>query len=372
MGISSHSLFSWCHVAAEKEKDRRQLFNRALLVPHAARQLMPPAASAVVKGAAVIAAAYALSHLVGRWRQRRVVLITGASGYLGQHLLAALSAADPWYELHGTYSGNRAFLDDWGAVCTCHKLALDDASAIAAVLAAVKPDVIVHLAAISSPAKAEQNPAFAQSVNCPSALLSGLAPHASLVFLSTDQVYDGEHAPYTETNEALPVNVYGQSKLDFEREIFRRAPNRSVALRMSLLLGPQAPKRSQKKNSFLQDCDRMLASGKPHDFFDDEYRSVVALDDVLAVLRWAIDGGALSSPGVYNMGGPERPSRVDIARAVARHRGHSEAGIRGMPRPPPVRGGVKSPPNIAMDSSKLERAAGVRFRPLSEMLRSLD
>jgi dTDP-4-dehydrorhamnose reductase len=277
------------------------------------------------------------------------------------------------YSLHGTYSGNPSFVEDWDGAAVCHKVAMDDPRAIAALMNKVRPDVVVHLAAISSPAKAESDPVRAKAINCPTALVDGLEPHASIIFLSTDQVYCGLRAPYVETAAAEPVNVYGQSKLDFERTLQAKVPGRSVSLRMSLLLGPPAPKRSFKKNSFLQDCDRMLSSNKPHDFFSDEFRSVVAVDDVLHVLQWAIDGGAKVAPGVYNMGGPAMhghsgPSRVDVARTVAAHRGHSEANINGIPRPPPGPGGVRSPPDISMDSSKLERAAGVRFRPLSKML----
>lgn len=326
----------------------------------------------LVAGAAAAAALYVLTrHLL---RRKQKVLITGASGFLGQHLLNAL-ANDSKYELHGTYNGNPSFVEDWGTSVRCHKLALNDARAMTALIDRVKPDVIVHLGAISSPVKAEGNPAFANAVNCPIAMLDALAADTSIVFLSTDQVYDGLHAPYTETDEAKPVNVYGQSKLDFERALQAKVPGRSISLRMSLLLGPPAPKRSTKKNSFLQDCDRMVGSGKTHEFFMDEFRSVVAVPDVMHVLKWAINGGAKTAPGVYNMGGPPMhgtsgPSRVDVAMAVAGHRGHSKAAISAIKRPPPAPGGVRSPPDISMDSSKLERAAGLRFRPLSDMLGS--
>lgn len=183
-------------------------------------------------------------------------------------------------------------------------------------------------------------------------------------------MYDGAGAPYSERDEAHPVNVYGATKLAFEQQMQQRLPTRSVALRMSLLLGPPAPRRSSKQNSFLQDCDRMLGSGRPHDFFSDEFRSVVAVDDVLAVLLWAVDGGACAAPGVYNMGGPQRVSRVDVALAVAAHRGHPTDGVHGRPRPAPAPGAVRSPPDIAMDSRKLERAVGRSFRPLVQMLPS--
>ena len=84
------------------------------------------------------------------------------------------------------------------------------------------------------------------------------------------------------------------------------------------------------------------------------------------MLRWAIAGGAVAAPGVYNMGGPQSLSRDAIARAVARHQRLDAAGIRAVPRA--GGGGVRSPPDITMDSTKLERAAGLRFRPLAEML----
>ena len=68
------------------------------------------------------------------------------------------------------------------------------------------------------------------------------------------------------------------------------------------------------------------------------------------------------------MGGPESLSRDQIARAVAQHQGLSSEGILASPRPRPGPGEVRSPPDITMDSSKLERASGLTFRPLSKML----
>ena len=322
-------------------------------------------AAALQVACTAVATALAVAYFFHR--QRRVVLITGASGYLGNHVLQALKHGWWRYSLHGTFNGNQGFLDAWSSVCICHKIPMSDGNAIRALVDRIKPDVVLHLAAISSPAKAEADPEHAKAVNCPVALLESLPASAGIIFLSTDQVYDGTRAPYSETDAAKPVNVYGKSKLDFEEELQKRMPTRSLALRMSLLLGPTAPK-ATKRNSFLQDCNRMIASGKPNTFFSNEYRSVVHVDDVLAVLRWAIAGGVTAAPGCYNMGGPESLSRDQIARAVAQHQGLSSEGILASPRPRPGPGEVRSPPDITMDSSKLERASGLTFRPLSKML----
>ena len=113
---------------------------------------MAPSTTGIVAGVSAIAAFYVLMR---RLRQRQtVVLITGASGYLGQHLLQRL-ANNARYSLHGTYSGNPSFVEDWDGAAVCHKVAMDDPRAIAALMDKVRPDVVVHLAAISSPAKAE-------------------------------------------------------------------------------------------------------------------------------------------------------------------------------------------------------------------------
>ena len=86
----------------------------------------------------------------------KVVLITGASGYLGQHLLLTLSK-NPLLRLHGTSHGLETFESDFGSFCTCHNVDISNAKALGALLKKVSPDVVVHAAAISSPKVCEQD-----------------------------------------------------------------------------------------------------------------------------------------------------------------------------------------------------------------------
>ena len=112
--------------------------------------------------AAAAAVAVGLGYYCYLRRRQPVVLITGASGYLGHHVLTAL-ADDARYRLHGTFHGAEQFVARWARQCVCHRIALDDPAAVRSLVARVRPDVVIHLAAISSPAKAEADPARAPS-----------------------------------------------------------------------------------------------------------------------------------------------------------------------------------------------------------------
>jgi dTDP-4-dehydrorhamnose reductase len=159
----------------------------------------------------------------------------------------------------------------------------------------------------------EKNAARSDAINTPHALLNALPTSTTFIFLSTDQVYDGIAGRYANAAPAQPVNRYGRSKLAFELALHAALPA-SMSLRSSLILGPRTPGRCRKQ-SFLQFCEDRARGALQTDFIADEYRSVVWVGDLVQIIRWAaLQGGASSHAGVYNMGGPERLTRVDVAR----------------------------------------------------------
>ena len=128
------------------------------------------------------------------------VLVTGASGFLGQHLCAALCDE---FEVAGTFGSSDTFAEDFpkvaaGAICA--------AAATKALVGAVAPDAVVHLAALSSPAVcgATRRRRWRSTAR---ALLEALPPLV-VMFLSTDQVYDGLRAPYLESSPAERQHVW--------------------------------------------------------------------------------------------------------------------------------------------------------------------
>ena len=117
------------------------------------------------------------------------VRITGASGYLGQFLVEAL-CEDATIELVAAYGALPSFPAEFGAKCACvERLDLAERDAAEALVKRHRPDALVHLAAVSSPAACQSDPARAFQINSPLPLLEALPDKCNVIFLSTDQAH---------------------------------------------------------------------------------------------------------------------------------------------------------------------------------------
>jgi dTDP-4-dehydrorhamnose reductase len=107
---------------------------------------------------------------------------------------------------------------------------------------AAKPEVIVHAAAFTDVDGAEREPGQAMAVNVEGTgrvARAAAAVGARLIVLSTDYVFDGnKHSPYLEDDEPHPLNVYGRSKLEAERQAMTVCPD-ALIVRTAWLYGPQ-------------------------------------------------------------------------------------------------------------------------------------
>lgn len=114
--------------------------------------------------------------------------------------------------------------------------------AIAETVRRVKPDVIVNAAAYTAVDKAESEPELAFLINAQTPCI--LAQEAGnigawLIHYSTDYVFDGSGVqPWKETDTPNPLNVYGASKLQGERNIAANC-SRHVILRTSWVYAAQ-------------------------------------------------------------------------------------------------------------------------------------
>lgn len=340
------------------------------------------------------------------------VLITGGNGWLAQHLYKALSSSvsgasnQNVYDVHVTTRGT-SLRPSWVPSDRCHEMSISgDDSNIDSVLERVTPDYIVHCAAISAIAACESSP-DALEANAPSQLIDAIkrhVPDAVVIFTSTDIVYAGKETSYDaldpeceEMSLNPPLCDYGRSKLIFERLVASSIKN-YVILRLSNCLGGVAPfRRSGVK--FLEFMENSAETRLPVDLKNDEIRSFVGVVDVVEliqkILQTPMSSSALRS--VYNVGGPEGLSRVDIAKLVANARGiplqifdanekeiystvkaynnntkpwvvHSLSLSEFMERNSSSNSAIRTPRKVVLNSRATEDCFGVYFKDVSEVL----
>lgn len=120
-------------------------------------------------------------------------------------------------------------------------LDLSETSAIAALIATQRPEIIINASAYNAVDKADREPdlAFAVNRDGPGALAQAAAAvGAALVHVSTDYVFggDGNHA-YLETDPKAPLSTYGRSKSEGEDAVLA-ACARAAIVRTSWVFSP--------------------------------------------------------------------------------------------------------------------------------------
>ena len=159
------------------------------------------------------------------------IVILGATGQVGLALRRRLDREKRAYVALGP---DELDLTSPGAVARVAKL---------------EPTALINAAAWTDVRGAERavNRQLVWEVNChgPRRLAEGCAAAGiPLVHISTDYVFDGRASdPYKETDETNPLQAYGASKLDGEREVARVYPEALIA-RTSTVYGdrPEGPR----------------------------------------------------------------------------------------------------------------------------------
>jgi GDP-4-dehydro-6-deoxy-D-mannose reductase len=143
------------------------------------------------------------------------ILLTGAEGFVGRHLRAALHVAFPGAALLPTART---------ATGACQGLDVTDTSAVVATVAAFRPTACIHLAAVSMVAEAQRAPGVAWQTNLHGTLalaeaIKLHAPGCLFVFASSSEIYGrtfaataAKRSSLDETALPAPMNLYAAIK----------------------------------------------------------------------------------------------------------------------------------------------------------------
>jgi nucleoside-diphosphate-sugar epimerase len=141
------------------------------------------------------------------------ILITGANGFTGLHMLRRL--ARDGHELHGIVRGGAT--DCLPMLATCHEADLCDYAPLAKVVADVRPQKVVHLAAIAFVPHSDAARLYATTILGTRNLLQALAnaderPSAVLIASSANVYGNRRNGILSEELAPAPANDYGVTK----------------------------------------------------------------------------------------------------------------------------------------------------------------
>lgn len=227
----------------------------------------------------------------------------------------------------------------------------------------VQPDLVISAAAYTAVDRAESDEETAWSVNAggPETLARLSARHKiPLIHLSTDYVFDGTKSePYTETDPASPLGVYGRTKWEGERRILERHDDVAV-LRTAWVFSPFG--RNFVK-TMLQLSETRDSVSVVHDQIGNPTSALDIAEGVLSVARNLLGTSDSSIRGIFNMVSSDEASWADFAEQifrVSRATGGPFASVRRITTAEyPT--AAKRPRNSRLDCGKLSLLHGVQL-----------
>lgn len=168
--------------------------------------------------------------------QIKKILITGSNGLLGQKLVSLLIQY-PDIQLIATSRGKNRLPFTNGY--EYQEMDITNAQQVAEVVEKVRPDVIIHTAAMTNvdQCEAEKELCWAMNVKALEYLTEACEKHiVFLCHLSTDFVFDGKSGPYSEEDKPSPISFYGWSKYAAE-EVVKRSKCTWSIVRTVLVYG---------------------------------------------------------------------------------------------------------------------------------------
>ena len=219
------------------------------------------------------------------------IAITGAQGLFGHGLVQVCQRAHTVFPL------------------TRQELDITSSERVGEVIGDLRPDVVIHSAAIPDPDICEAEPAKAFAVNYHGTrnLVQAVKRiGAAVAYISTDAVYDGKKTtPYDETDPTAPPTVYGRTKLRAEEAT--RTLDRWWIFRLCVLFGPG-------KLNFVTKGLQKIRAGQEYVVAADQMGNAAYTLDAAAKILELIEA---RKGGLYHLANSGACDRLELAQNAA-------------------------------------------------------
>lgn len=161
-----------------------------------------------------------------------------------------------------------------------HQCDIRSLDACRSVVALARPKVVLNCAAYTNVDAAERERELALAVNGDGArnVASAASEHgARCLYISTDYVFDGtKDSAYVESDTPNPLNAYGASKLEGEKQTLKACPN-ALVVRTSWLYGTRG-------RNFVNTMLRLASEGKSPRVVADQFGAPTYARDLASAL----------------------------------------------------------------------------------------
>lgn len=230
-------------------------------------------------------------------------LVTGAAGLVGSKVVKDLLKLN-----HTVYS---CYYNDKPPHGTLIYLDLTDQNKIIQTLKEIKPDRIIHLAAMTDVdlCETEKELAILLNVKATETIAKQAAKqNIFFLYLSTDYIFDGIRGMKKESDLPNPLGFYGKSKLEGESVLNNIASGWSIA-RTSTPFGIH-----YKKKTFPLWVKENLQLKKEIPVLDDQFTSPTYVPNLSKML---IEVTKRQITGIIHLAGATRISRFELAKQIA-------------------------------------------------------
>lgn len=236
------------------------------------------------------------------------ILITGANGLLG-HKLVQLLSSQPGVDVVAT-SRKKPVLP---AHVQFMELDITNRTQVIQIITSVKPDVVIHGAAMTQvdQCETEREQCWNSNVHAVEYIVEACGRQGChLVHVSTDFIFDGTYGPLDENAIPNPVNFYGESKLAGEKIIQESSIGWAI-LRTVLVYGVTP---DLSRSNIVLWVKKSLEDGKTINVVNDQWRTPTLAED-LAMGCWL--AAKKKAKGIYHISGIEMMTPFDIATQTA-------------------------------------------------------
>ena len=279
-------------------------------------------------------------------------LVVGASGQVGRAIAEQFSDGPLFRAQRKPQAQGELAVD------------LTQTDSIDRALEQTQPDVVVVAGAWTWVDGAEDDPSacYATNVDGPARIAAWCADHAAtIVYYSTDHVFDGTDNPYAIDDPVNPLNTYADSKVRGERTI-RELTDDHVIIRTAWVYGPD-----EREMNFAIRLVRALEAGEPVQVPADQWGTPTWAPDLARVTRELVDRGLR---GTFQVVGPDFLSRIELSQRVCDAFGLAPALLRPIDTASLGQRAAR-PLKVRMDTSTIDAVMPDAIRGVGEGLEAL-